>query len=155
MFTRIIIPLIILIALIGGIAGSLYFFRDSLPETFNLFGPSKKETYYEMSNITVPFVSNGTVHKYVHFNIQLSFWNNDDFPTITHFETKLRDIIVRDVYFFLSSRPPQSQLTKEALTARISPLLTPVISAILEGKELPFDIKVSTLLEKENRVFFE
>ena len=145
---------IILSVLGGGGSAGLYFYGHYLPDDWNIFARPPERTYYDINSVTIPVIFKGEIYKYILFDLSLVFSSDEYFEELSYHEVKIRDTIIKDIYFFITSRPMYATLDTNIVLMRLKPI---VISLVRKLLKIDFDpeVEITNLIEKRHTGILE
>ncbi len=145
MIKKLIIFIGILCALIVGLLG-VYFFKPDLLRAFTPEILKAAPKGIPVGKMNVPVIVEGKVYKYIYMDIRILPSNSEDNNRIIRNISRYRDIITRDVYLFIASRPPQIPIQEDQILRRLDALM----EKSSDTKE-PVKLVVAEFVEKDSQ----
>ncbi len=145
MVKKLIIFFIIALAFTGGVLFLVFVKPDILHQyTPDLLKGAPKGV--EVGKMNVPVIFDGKVYKYIYMDIRVIPSNPEDNKRVSKNISRYRDMITRDIYFFIASRPPQVPIREEQVLSRLDLLF----SKNSDTKE-PVKVKMMEFVEKDSQ----
>ncbi len=121
MLKKLFIFLLIIVALFGIASAGLYFFWYlELPRVKEARGLIKKDFILDIEPINVPIIRNGSVERYIIFQISLTFDKQEQHERASQRLTALRDRFFSAIHQYTDTLTSQKSINKTTLQIRLT-----------------------------------